>query len=126
MRQSRSFARSAAGNQKINSGLDLPCHQVAQGRFVDGAVLTERSYESGTASTKLHENKITRMGGLAKPLHSSVEHATEQLCSELKLDQPVRWFRQDREFRQFAAHHGHLVTSVKPRTNVAIFVNLIR
>src|SRR5271166_426402 len=61
MRQSRSFAGCAAGNQKINPGFDLPCHQVAQGRFVDGAVLTERSYDSCTASAKLHVNKITRI-----------------------------------------------------------------
>ena len=61
VRKSRSLAGGAAGNQKINSGLDLPCHQVAQGGLVDGAVLTEGSYERCTASTKLHDNKITRM-----------------------------------------------------------------
>src|ERR1700691_1234885 len=66
VRQSGSFAGGAAGNQKINSGLDLPRHQVAQGGFVDGAVLTKGCYESCTASSKLHETKISRMGGLGK------------------------------------------------------------
>src|SRR5580692_4024316 len=65
MRQGRGFAGGPAGNQKIDSGLDLPRHQVAQRRLVDGAVLTKGSYESCTASAKLHENKIARMGGLA-------------------------------------------------------------
>src|SRR5580700_4116038 len=99
MRQSGSFASGAAGNQKIDSGLDLPCHQVAQGRLVDGAVLTKRGYKSGTASTKLHENKIARIGGLAKPRHSSIEPTTEQVASHLKFDQPVRWFGQNCKFR---------------------------
>src|ERR1700691_3404307 len=66
VRQSGSFAGSAAGNQKINSGLDLPRHQVAQGGLVDGAVLTKGSYKCCTASSKLHETKISRMDGLAK------------------------------------------------------------
>src|SRR5580658_4670855 len=39
---------------------------VAQGGLVDRAVLTKVSYQRCTASSKLHENKISRMGGLAK------------------------------------------------------------
>ena len=66
MRERRGFAGRAAGNQKIDSGLDLPRDQIAQGRFVDGAILMEGGDESCTASAKLHETKIARMGGLAK------------------------------------------------------------
>ncbi len=61
VRESWSFAGGAAGNQEINSGFDLPGHQVAQGRLVDGAVLTKWSYQRGAASTELHRIKIARM-----------------------------------------------------------------
>src|ERR1700723_2832221 len=72
MRQGGSFAGGAAGNQKVNPRLDLPCQQVAQGGFVDGTVLTEGSYQRCTTSAKLNENKISRMGRLAKPGHRSL------------------------------------------------------
>ncbi len=60
MREGRRFAGGAAGNQEIDSRFDLPGHQVAQGRLVDGAVLTKGSYQRGAASTELHNIKIAR------------------------------------------------------------------
>ena len=56
VRQSRSLARGPAGNQKINARLKLPSDQVAQGSFVNGAVLVKRGDQRGTASTQLHRD----------------------------------------------------------------------
>ena len=55
------LAGGAAGNEKINAGLDLPRDQIAQGCVVDRAILMKRSYERGATATELHRNRITRM-----------------------------------------------------------------
>ena len=59
--ESGRLAGGAAGNQKINAGLDLPCDQIAQGCVVDGAILMKRSYECGATATELHRNRIARV-----------------------------------------------------------------
>src|SRR6266567_884970 len=43
----------------------------------------------------------------------------------LQLDQPIRRFRQNREFGQFSANHCHFITTMKSGTGVAIFINLV-
>src|SRR5450631_263680 len=58
----RSLAGGAAGNQKINAGLDLPCDQIAQGRVVEGTILMKGSYEGSATATELHRNRIARVG----------------------------------------------------------------
>ncbi len=55
------LAGGAAGNEKINAGLDLPRDQIAQGCVVDGAILMKRSYECGATATELHRNRIARV-----------------------------------------------------------------
>src|SRR5579872_3543242 len=62
VRESRSFAGGAAGNKEINAGFDLPGDEIAQGYVVDGAILMKGRYKSGATSTKLHRDKIARMG----------------------------------------------------------------
>jgi hypothetical protein len=57
-----SLAGGAAGNQKINPGLDLPCDQIAQGRVVEGTILMKGSYEGSATATELHRNRIARVG----------------------------------------------------------------
>ena len=59
MRKRRSFTGGAAGDEKIYTGLDLPGDQIAQGGFVNGAVLLKRRYQSCAASPQLHNIKIT-------------------------------------------------------------------
>src|SRR5580698_6146488 len=56
----------------------------------------------------------------------------ENLCPEaetprshLKLNQPIRGFRQNRKFRQFAPYHRYFVASMKARANVTVFVNFV-
>src|SRR6202034_2708792 len=63
VRESRCLAGSAAGNQKIYSGLHLPCHQIPQSSVINRTILMKRSYKCRTAATELHANKITLMGG---------------------------------------------------------------
>ena len=62
MRQCRSFAGGSAGHEEIDPRLDLPRHKIPKRLLVNGSILMERGYEGGTASAKLHENKITRIG----------------------------------------------------------------
>ncbi len=66
VRESRSLAGGAAGDEEIDARFDLPRDQIAQGGVVDGAVLMKRSDQSGAASTKLHRDKIARMSGEGK------------------------------------------------------------
>jgi hypothetical protein len=40
----------------------LPGDKVSKCLLVEGSILMERGYEGGTASAKLHENKIARIG----------------------------------------------------------------
>ena len=61
VRERGRLAGGAAGNQKINAGLDLPRDQIAQGSVVDRTILMKRSYQCSATSTELHRNKITRM-----------------------------------------------------------------
>ena len=66
MGQSRSLARGAARYKEVDARFYLPRDQIAQGGVVDGAVLMERSNQSGAASTELHRDKIARMSGEGK------------------------------------------------------------
>ncbi len=52
--EGRSLAGGAAGNKKIDAGLDLPRDQIAQGRVVDGTILMKRSYKCSATATELH------------------------------------------------------------------------
>ncbi len=64
--ESGSLAGGAAGYKKVDSRLELPRHQVAQGSVVDGAILTKGSYECSAAATELHRNRIARVGAEGK------------------------------------------------------------
>src|SRR5213080_1182025 len=66
MGERRRFTRRAAGDEKIDSGFNLPRNKVAQGSVVNCAILTKGSNEGGTTSSELHETKITRTGECAK------------------------------------------------------------
>ena len=66
MCERRRFTRRAAGDEKIDSGFNLPRNKVAQGSVVNCAILTKGSNEGGTTSSELHETKITRTGECAK------------------------------------------------------------
>ena len=74
------FASGAAGNEEINSRIDLPGDETAQARVVDGAVLMKRRDESGTAASELHRDRITRMeseGKLNKRVNKRVNEQEE-------------------------------------------------
>ena len=62
VRERWGFASCAAGNQEINSRLNLPRNQISERRLVQRSILMKRCDERRTASAKLHENKITRIG----------------------------------------------------------------
>jgi hypothetical protein len=62
VRERRRLAGGSARNEKIDAGLHLPRHQVAQGSVINRAILMKGSYERCTTATELHANKITRMG----------------------------------------------------------------
>ena len=54
MTERGSFTGGAAGNEEIDARFDLPCDQIAQRFFVDGAVLGERRDQSRTTASQLH------------------------------------------------------------------------
>ena len=62
VRERGRLASSSAGDKKIYAGLNLPRRQIAQRSVIDGAILMKRSDQCSTTATKLHANKITRMG----------------------------------------------------------------
>ena len=53
MIEGRGFASGATGDKKINAGFHLPCDQISQSGFVNGTVLTKRSYQRCTASPEI-------------------------------------------------------------------------
>jgi hypothetical protein len=73
------------------------------------------------------------MGGLAKLVVCATKFLGKRFCAETpplgshsKFNQPVRGFRQNREFWQFSTYHCDLVAGMKSGANVTIFVDLIR
>ena len=59
VRERGRLAGGAARNQKVNSGFDLPCDQIAQSSFIHGAVGSKRRHEGSTTSSELHGIRIT-------------------------------------------------------------------
>ena len=57
------FRRWCRRDEEIDAGLNLPRDKIPERLLVERSILMERSNESSTASAKLHENKITRIGG---------------------------------------------------------------
>ena len=74
VRQSRRFAGGAAGDQKVDARLHLPAHQVAQGGFIEAAILLEGSDQGSTASTQFHRRRIILRGGNLKKQDSPQRH----------------------------------------------------
>src|SRR6266567_4439020 len=92
MRECWSFASCAAGNQEINSRLNLPGNQISERRLVQRSILMKWCDEGRTASTKLHENKIARMDEDGKrPMQVRSADGTTKMLN-LLADHLVFWF----------------------------------
>src|ERR1700736_6696757 len=62
----RSFARGSAGDEKADTGGDLPFHQIAQARFIHTEVRTKRGNERGAAALKFHRGSNSRISKLKR------------------------------------------------------------
>ena len=66
MSERRRLAGRAAGNQKVDSRVNLPRDKVAKRDVINRAILAKGSNQGCATSSELHETKITRTGKGAK------------------------------------------------------------
>src|SRR5579872_604227 len=66
VRKGRRFCGRTTSDNKIDSGFDLPCDELAQDGFIDRTILLKRRDKCSSTSAEFHFTKIARIGGRAK------------------------------------------------------------